>query len=561
MDDSGLLKVLPVGDISGDFFVPSYQRGYRWTEQEVGQLLDDIRESDGTTYYLQPVVVKTRDVDTWELVDGQQRLTTLYLVLRYLRRTHLPRAEAGYTITYETRKGSKDYLERIREADAGTNIDFFHMFNAYRCIEAWFAQFDHGTREATRLYDALIDRVKVLWYVAPNDVESQDLFTRLNVGRIPLTDAELVKALLLSHAKVGVGLTDRAQEMAAHWDSIERDLRVPEIWSFVTGEADAEATNISLLLDTLAGGPRGRERPPFQTFDSLREQIEGDPQAFWREVVELHSLVLGWYEDRSLYHKVGYLIAAGRAFRELVELAKGKGKSDFEAGLDAEIRGHLNLTSNEVAQLTCGNKTADVLLLMNVETVRAMQDSAERYSFRAHAAGWWSQEHIHAQQAESLRTTEQRRAWLKYHREALADLADIDEEERSRLLDRIDGVLSAEITEKLFDTLEQELTDVFAPADEADVGDIHSIANLALLDQRDNSALNNSVFEVKRRHIIRRDKAGSYIPVCTRNLFLKYYTETGDQQLYFWSAADRQSYLEEMQRVVAPYLKLDGEEA
>ena len=98
--------------------MPAYQRGYRWTEHEVGQLLEDIRESNGATYYLQPVVVKARDDGSWELVDGQQRLTTLYLVFRYLTRTHLPSAATGYTITYETRQGSKEYLDRLTEADA-----------------------------------------------------------------------------------------------------------------------------------------------------------------------------------------------------------------------------------------------------------------------------------------------------------------------------------------------------------------------------------------------------------------------------------------------------------
>ena len=556
-NDDGSLKFLSVGDITGDFFVPAYQRGYRWGEHEVRHLLDDIRDSNGATYYLQPVVVKGRDDGSWELVDGQQRLTTLYLIFRYLKGTHLPSAATNYSITYETREGSKDYLDRLSEADAGSNIDFFHMFRAYQCIEDWFAKFEHRTtHEATRLYGYLFDGVRVLWYEAPEDVDSTDLFTRLNVGRIPLTDAELVKALLLSHGQAGPGQTNRALEIAAHWDGIERDLRVPEVWAFVTGEANEEATHISLLLDTLAGGPRGRERPLFHTFETLRGQIEDDPQRFWRDVVNLHSLVLGWYDDRALFHKVGYLIAVGRTFEELVELSKGRGRSAFEAALDDEIRAQLSLTGDEVADLTYGSrKTSDVLLLMNTETIRAMQDSSERYSFRAHAAGAWSLEHIHAQNAEPLNTVEQWRTWLEFHRNALADLPNLDEGRQASLLDRIEEVLSAEVTQYSFSAVEKELTAVFSPADDPDNGEVDSIANLALLDHRDNAALNNSVFEVKRRHMIRRDKAGSYIPACTRNVFLKYYTETGNQQLHFWSAADRNAYLEAIQEALGPYLK------
>jgi len=564
MQGTESLKILSVGDIAGAFFVPSYQRGYRWTEHEVRQLLDDIRASNGATYYLQPIVVKGRGGGSWELVDGQQRLTTLYLIFHYLRAAHLPSAIANYSITYETRPGSQAYLNSLSAGLASTNIDFFHMFGAYQCIEAWFAQFEHRTvHEATRFYGFLFDSVKVLWYEAPESVDSRDLFTRLNVGRIPLTDAELVKALLLSHGHAGAGQTDRSLEIAAHWDGIERDLRAPEVWSFVTGEDEEEATHISLLLDTLAGGPRGRERPLFHTFETLRSRIEEDPQRFWRDVVDLHSLVLGWYEDRDLYHKVGYLIAVGRTFQELVDLSRDKGRSSFEAALDDSIRTHLKLTEDELVDLTyhTGRKTSDVLLLMNVETIRGMKNSAERYSFRAHAAGVWSLEHIHAQNAEALNTVEQWTSWLTFHRAALADITGLDDEHRADLLKLIDQALSTDVTQQSFSTVAKDLAAVFTPADEAEDADTHSIANLALLDLGDNAALNNSVFEVKRREIIQRDRDGSYIPACTRNVFLKYYTPAASQQLHFWSAADRQAYLDAMRQALKPYLQQEEAEA
>ncbi len=126
--DDGLLKTLSVGDIAGDFFIASYRRGHRWTEHEVRQLLNDIQEAEGATYYLQPVVVKSREDGSWELVDGQQRLTTLYLIFQYIKRMHLPSAANAYSITYETREGSKAYRDRLDEASASSNIDFFHMY-------------------------------------------------------------------------------------------------------------------------------------------------------------------------------------------------------------------------------------------------------------------------------------------------------------------------------------------------------------------------------------------------------------------------------------------------
>jgi Protein of unknown function DUF262 len=212
------LEPLLVGEIKGTFYVPAYQRGYRWGEVEVRRLLDDILDSHGKPYYLQPVVVK-RHGDEWELVDGQQRLTTLFLILQYMKREGLQSSAAAYSLRYETRPGSAAYLEQLDPGLSQENIDFFHIYEAYRCIGEWFDA--HGTRRqwaANKFYDALFERVRVIWYEAADDLDATTLFTRLNVGRIPLTDAELVKALLLSHSRSDAGLTDRALEIAAQWD-------------------------------------------------------------------------------------------------------------------------------------------------------------------------------------------------------------------------------------------------------------------------------------------------------------------------------------------------------
>ena len=80
------LETKLVGDIKGDFYVPSYQRGYRWGVAEVERLLDDIYSTEGkSNYCLQPVVVK-KNGDRYELIDGQQRLTTIYLIYRFMNR-------------------------------------------------------------------------------------------------------------------------------------------------------------------------------------------------------------------------------------------------------------------------------------------------------------------------------------------------------------------------------------------------------------------------------------------------------------------------------------------
>ncbi|MEV1114952.1 DUF262 domain-containing protein [Actinosynnema sp. NPDC049800] len=536
-----------VGNITGEFFVPSYQRGYRWGSDEVTRLLDDIHESAGNKYFLQPVVVKRRDDEKWELIDGQQRLTTLFLILRYIRR-HLPTASLKYSLEYETRAASAEYLQNPTSEDSQSNIDFFHIFGAFECIRKWFEEQDNPTLAAINFYKYLSESVYVIWYEAPPEVESTTLFTRLNIGRIPLTDAELVKALILTRSRQ----VKRDREIAAQWDSIERDLRIPEVWAFVTGKSAPEATHITLLLDTLAGRPQTYPRPLFHTFETLRPQIEKSSEDLWNQVIDLHSLVMGWYDNRDLFHKIGYLIARGQHFDDLVALSNDCTKHEFDARLDARIRDDLSLSPSDVAELRYGNWRAEaVLLLMNVETVRCMKLSSERFSFKEHATRKWSIEHIHAQNAEPLNRAAQWEEWLRLHRNALAGLPTIDDSQRADLTRRINGALD-DISAETFQPLEQELSSVFSRAGEGE--DIDAISNLALLSSEDNSALSNSAFEVKRRSILERDREGSYIPVCTRNVFLKYYTDAEGQQVHFWGERDRAGYLAAMQSYIAPYL-------
>lgn len=129
------------------FYIPAYQRGYRWTIQEVKDLLNDInefmpREIDGsddkTWYCLQTVVVKQREEGVYEVIDGQQRLTTAYLILYYLNQDFVEKKrDKLFELDYETRPNSKTFLQHPEEYSTNC-IDFYYIHQAYSTIEEWF---------------------------------------------------------------------------------------------------------------------------------------------------------------------------------------------------------------------------------------------------------------------------------------------------------------------------------------------------------------------------------------------------------------------------------------
>lgn len=124
------------------FYVPSYQRGYRWTEHEVTALLDDIYEfstEGGKRYCLQPLIVKHRDDGSFEVVDGQQRLTTVYIFMK-IASQEIRSAVPPFELEYETRSDSAKFLKSLSDEghlDKEKNIDFYHIASAYEKINSW----------------------------------------------------------------------------------------------------------------------------------------------------------------------------------------------------------------------------------------------------------------------------------------------------------------------------------------------------------------------------------------------------------------------------------------
>lgn len=551
---------LPTQGIEGTFFIPSYQRGYRWTADEVTKLLDDIWESAGQRYSLQPIVVKSLGTGAWELIDGQQRLTTLWLLLRFMNK-----GEPRYHLEYQTRAGSQAYLRELDAAQAEENIDYFHMHQAYATIAGWFANkmgLQYQQFLVDEMFRFLSTSVRIIWYEVPENEEPIPLFTRLNQGRIPLTDAELLKAVLLS--KVQEKHPGRETEIAAQWDGIERDLQRPDVWAFVTGQAAAQGrvtlqhgTRIDLLFDTLAKKP-ATGAPAYHTFDQLRPQAEGDSLAFWAKVEALHAQILGWFEEPLWHNKIGFLVTCGLSLQAIFDLAQGQGKKAFDNALTSRIKATLNTRADDLdGTLHYENSSHKVtlqrlLLLFNIEVRR------DRFPFKEHVGATWSLEHIHAQNAQDLIRAEQWETWLAEHRQALSDiratgnmaaidplLADINAA-TPHLHTKQFGLeefkaLAGRVLVELNDGVEEE----------AD----HSIANLALLSLGANAALSNAVFEVKRSKVLAMDRHGDYIPAATRNVFLKYYAPADRLQPHFWGDADKDAYLREIKKKLAAYLQ------
>ena len=316
-----------IHDLLGmSFYVPAYQRGYRWGAGQVKALLDDIWDftlNKSTTFYcLQPIVV-TRGNNSWLVVDGQQRLTTIFLILKFLEHDHLrrPLEEAYqvslYQLDYETRPECTDYLLSLSEEQSSENIDYFYLFGAYQAIKEWFS--DKNYNENNKFLDTLLAKsntenaVKVIWYdlsdeCADNDY-AIDVFSRLNIGKIPLTNAELVRALFLQKSNFKHHDTRLKQIQIAHeWDVIEQRLQEPAFWHFITNTSKKYATRIEYIFDLMKGKKETYEAfYTFYEFQHAFKYSDGNIEQLWLEIKNYFLTFEEWYQDRELSEHVNLI--------------------------------------------------------------------------------------------------------------------------------------------------------------------------------------------------------------------------------------------------------------
>ena len=548
--------------------ISAYQRGYRWKGMQVTQLLDDIREfsrranPQPTDFYcLQPLVLKPDADGGYEVVDGQQRLTTLLLISRFFDSRLMPEhREPSYTLRYDTRPNLIEFLDDSSGRQAADNIDFFHIDHAAKTIKTWFK--DKGNEvDAIRL--AFLNQAKVIWYELPARDKPVDAFTRLNVGKIKLTSGELVRALFLRRVS-GTKPGSQRLQIAYEWDLLEKSLQRPDFWCFLSNETGRNGNRIDYLLNLVArtGGMKegNSEYPTFGHF-SVRLNVEkADPAAEWLVIKQTFMLLEEWYENRDLYHLVGFLIWEGLGLDDLMSLAGGCTKAEFKEKLRTRIlslifpdAGDLGEIGSDALrerigerldQLKYGNdEIRSVLLLFNLTTLILNRKSNARFQFENFKIEDWDIEHVRSVADDAPGTRKGQVDWLQH---CLGYLESVEENESDlqREIKRCIDQPTVKATDESFGPLYEKLLRYFNEEGRAEEPH-HDIGNLVLLDAATNRSYKNAVFAVKRHRILTLDRHGVFVPTCTRNVFLKCYNPRVDHVI-FWDENDRNSYRREI---------------
>lgn len=351
------------------FYIPEYQRGYRWDEKQVLDLLDDLYsffsgDTKGQFYCLQPIVVKevTIDGEQWyEVIDGQQRLTTLRIIMQIFDQANVifgKIIEHKYIIKYATRPDMVDIFDSIKVTmneknevviDESRNrwgrmIDSVYIYNAAKTVLKWFMEDDSRKGVYSQYFYRDVDSdtksVQVLWYETIEDKEPHDIFNRMNSLKVELSCSELIRSLFLSTTtKFNLGefkdiseslkkeifkerFTNKQTSINEKWDELEQSMRDKGFQSFLTRRIDTGRNAIGLLFDIISGKyasakaapcrfPKLNKSDELYTYLYFKELIDEDGDAWitWERVLGAFDKLQYWYKDRDLYHRIGFLNA------------------------------------------------------------------------------------------------------------------------------------------------------------------------------------------------------------------------------------------------------------
>lgn len=651
--DQDKLKLTSVNDLMGmNFYIPSYQRGYRWKTRQVTDLLDDIWEfhekekKPNEIYCVQPLVVKRKEEDIfrkikeeasnlseiinlikgyWEVIDGQQRLTTFYIILSCL----LPKLQNKFNLEYAIRNpqnrvsansdneiGSKEFLIKLdrHEIDnelASSNIDFYHMYNTYNEVDKWIArkrvQLENMGKELDleRFVNTIANRVKFIWYET-DEPDPIEVFIRLNIGKISLTDSELIKALFLnkSNYKESASAIRLQQiEIASEWDKIESTLRNEEFWLFIHDLGWKKPTRIEWIFDMIVQQKHFGEMPDcgndnhktfryfYEYFNKNKKNITSEwIRDTWNEVKKYFMIFQEWYNDFELYHYVGYLVHFGTSIEQLIGNYKYE-KNDFKQYLKREIIKKLRTCSDLTKEYgENGESKRDcfpLLLLFNIQTV--INQNIEYIKDKKYGMGayyrfpfhlfkkegrksnkkGWEVEHIASNSGDDLTEGPNRDIWLASVLYSLPLNIPL-KRDIERFLDPEDKA------PKDFEQLKEKIKSLdVEPLDDVSK---QMVWNFALLDSSTNEEYHNDPFPIKRIYVLSKDSGRkvskiydpksrrvtfnkeaeviAFVPPATKNVFIKAYTDM-PKSLTSWTEQDAKFYMRKIEDILCEFLYPD----
>ena len=559
------------------FIIPYLQRAYKWKEKQAKQMLEDFSEflkQEKTYYCMQPLAVVKIGDNKYELLDGQQRLTTLLILWRILFEDDKEK-NTSYPYKFEYERDSSEsntLLNRysfITESDEikkgeHRNIDEYYMSKVYGAIKQYFIDnSDNQKEDFKKLLKGEGKHILFLWYEV-NEEEKHTTFAHLNSGKIELTCSELIKAVLLSDCNKesldNNGLPDKSL-VAAQYAEMEEAFNDDRLWYMLqTDEPLYNGSRMDLLFNMVLNISRKTyEADPKAAFYEVYTEKKVDLSKFWKDCRAYFVRIMDLYKNPYTYHYMGYLTytEGNNKIDDWVEAYKESGLKGCIEQLKSKVRESISglgdfekITYSDTSKATLRK----IFILHNIQTILihyeaikkanlGLRFSYEQFPFELLYSQRWDIEHIASQTENPLTKQMDFKDWIA---SVKADYPEIFAQ-RPELNNEIDLFEKDYKIEKF----KQIYNEIVGSAEKNSPQNKDGLGNLVLLDSHTNRSYHNSLYKRKRKIILAASNIDNqnneyqvtYIPRCTLNVFLKTYNTGMDVNLVEWTQDDYNKYL------------------
>ena len=339
---------------------------------------------------------------------------------------------------------------------------------------------------------------------------------------------------------------------------------------------------IEYIFDLIKG--RTKESECYYTFNEFYKDFSDkanikdknpDIEKLWLNIKKYFLTFEDWFRDNKLYHYIGYLIDCGIDVNTIKNKVEKKSKIEFIEYLEKEIKAQVDCDIDSIKYKN--EKVKKILLLFNIQTVLKTQKSDMRFPFYKYKLENWDIEHICSQTDKTIENHPKKRLdWINDILDFFTGETDIDKTKEFILdddkvkticnssdIDKVKNICyslielkeewkkSEKINDDKFNFVFKDVQKYFEEDRQTEEKD--EISNLALLDSTTNRSYGNSFFPIKRKRIIENDKNGIFVPIATKNLFLKYYTKIMGKIMY-WTDKDADDYLEAIKLTLTDFL-------
>lgn len=497
--------------------IPDYQRGYKWEIKNVEDLLNDIDGIDNTEkkeHCLHNLTIIEKDNNEWEVIDGQQRLTTIFLILKYLDKKY-------YKLSYKIREETKSFLDseinniikslkenedennlfnnKVKENNKYDKQDIYYICQALSTIHNWFK--DKKEQEKSFI-EKLESNVYFYKHKIENEIiKGETVFANLNSGKVALTDIELIKADLIINISIKKA-KDKENEILINeirsnigrlWDEMESWLAQDEVWYWISPKKN-ETNKLTLLFNLCEEFNEGNNIYEKYYNYIYKNKTDEDAteklQKVWEKIINYYYTIKDWYLDNDMYHLIGIIIYFDIKIKEFLGnkySTKNELKNKLKSNIIEKVKlitenNELKFKEINYVELNYVENREDlnkIFILLNClegyNNDKNIFYEHFRYRFDIHNKNKWSIEHI----------------------------------------------------------IPQKSTEEDNP--------IHTIRNLALLEGNVNSSLKNNIFKEKRKILLKKVDEGSFIPPLTLKVFSKTFIDA-DTEKDYWTDNDFNEY-------------------